>query len=394
MLNSIIDAAAGVSSYEVLACLGTAILLGFIISGAYMACGTYTKSFAIALTLLPVIVQVVIMLVNGNLGVGVAVLGAFSLVRFRSVPGSAREISALFLAMAAGLATGMGYLIFSAVMAVSYTHLDVYKRQDYMIEKMINEDMLLELDHSKISNLVNMDEAYMDASYDPGNKYSVPYMWGTVGILYNTEKVNGDIASWDVLFDEQYKGEVYMLDSVRDSLGVALLKLGYSMNERDESKVNEAKELLIKQKKDGIVRAYDVDNIKKDMASGIGTLGVVYSGDAVVAMADNEALSYALPEGGTNIWYDAVVIPKNSDNPDLAHSFIDFLCRGDIAKRNVDEIGYCTPNKLAYEMLDDEIKDDKRIYPDAQYIEKCEVFQDLGELTEKYDEMWMVITGS
>ena len=166
------------------------------------------------------------------------------------------------------------------------------------------------------------------------------------------------------------------------------------MNERDESKVNEAKELLIKQKKDGIVRAYDVDNIKKDMASGIGTLGVVYSGDAVVAMADNEALSYALPEGGTNIWYDAVVIPKNSDNPDLAHSFIDFLCRGDIAKRNVDEIGYCTPNKLAYEMLDDEIKDDKRIYPDAQYIEKCEVFQDLGELTEKYDEMWMVITGS
>lgn len=271
---------------------------------------------------------------------------------------------------------------------------DVLFPSDYMIEKMINEDMLLELDHSKISNLVNMDEAYMDASYDPGNKYSVPYMWGTVGILYNTEKVNGDITSWDVLFDEQYKGEVYMLDSVRDSLGVALLKLGYSMNERDESKVNEAKELLIKQKKDGIVRAYDVDNIKKDMASGIGTLGVVYSGDAVVAMADNEALSYALPEGGTNIWYDAVVIPKNSDNSDLAHGFIDFLCRGDIAKRNVDEIGYCTPNKLAYDMLDDEIKDDKRIYPDAQYIEKCEVFQDLGELTEKYDEMWMVITGS
>lgn len=119
MLNSIIDAAAGaVSVYEVLACIGTAIILGFIISGAYMACGAYTKSFAIALTLLPVIVQVVIMMVNGNLGVGVAVLGAFSLVRFRSVPGSAREICALFLAMAAGLATGMGYLIFSAVMVV------------------------------------------------------------------------------------------------------------------------------------------------------------------------------------------------------------------------------------------------------------------------------------
>ena len=219
-------------------------------------------------------------------------------------------------------------------------------------------------------------------------------MWGTVGILYNTEKVSGDINSWDVLFDEAYKGEVYMLDSVRDSLGVALLKLGYSMNERDEAKVQEAKQLLIDQKARGIVKAYDVDNIKRDMASGIGTLGVVYSGDAVVAMADNEALSYALPENGTNIWYDAVVIPKNSDNPDLAHSFIDFLCRGDIAKRNVDEIGYCTPNKLAYDMLDDEIKNDKRIYPDAEYIAKCEVFQDLGDLTEKYDEMWMVITGS
>ena len=254
--------------------------------------------------------------------------------------------------------------------------------------------MLLELDHSKIPNMANLDETYLDASYDPGNKYSIPYMWGTVGILYNTEKVDEEITSWDVLFDEKYKGEVYMLDSVRDSLGVALLELGYSMNERDEAKVEEAKQLLIDQKAKGIVRAYDVDNIKRDMASGIGTLGVVYSGDAVVAMDDSDSLAYALPENGTNIWYDAVVIPKNSENPDLAHSFIDFLCRGDIAKRNVDEIGYCTPNKLAYDMLDDEIKNDKTIYPDAEYIEKCEVFQDLGDLTEKYDEMWMVITGS
>ena len=182
-----------------------------------------------------------------------------------------------------------------------------------MIEKMIKEDMLLELDHSKIPNMANLDETYLDASYDPGNKYSIPYMWGTVGILYNTEKVDEEITSWDVLFDEKYKGEVYMLDSVRDSLGVALLELGYSMNERDEAKVEEAKQLLIDQKAKGIVRAYDVDNIKRDMASGIGTLGVVYSGDAVVAMDDSDSLAYALPENGTNIWYDAVVIPKNSE---------------------------------------------------------------------------------
>lgn len=271
---------------------------------------------------------------------------------------------------------------------------DLLFPSDYMIEKMIKEDMLLELDHSKIPNMTNLDETYLDASYDPGNKYSIPYMWGTVGILYNTEKVDEEITSWDVLFDEKYKGEVYMLDSVRDSLGVALLELGYSLNERDEAKVEEAKQLLMDQKAKGIVRAYDVDNIKRDMASGIGTLGVVYSGDAVVAMEDSDSLAYALPENGTNIWYDAVVIPKNSENPDLAHSFIDFLCRGDIAKRNVDEIGYCTPNKLAYDMLDDEIKNDKSIYPDGDYIAKCEVFQDLGDLTEKYDEMWMVITGS
>ena len=201
---------------------------------------------------------------------------------------------------------------------------DLLFPSDYMIEKMIKEDMLLELDHSKIPNMANLDETYLDASYDPGNKYSIPYMWGTVGILYNTEKVDEEITSWDVLFDEKYKGEVYMLDSVRDSLGVALLELGYSMNERDEAKVEEAKQLLIDQKAKGIVRAYDVDNIKRDMASGIGTLGVVYSGDAVVAMDDSDSLAYALPENGTNIWYDAVVIPKNSENPDLA--MLPFLC--------------------------------------------------------------------
>lgn len=271
---------------------------------------------------------------------------------------------------------------------------DVLFPSDYMIEKMIKEDMLMELDYSQIPGFSNIDEAYLDASYDPGNKYSIPYMWGTVGILYNTEKAEGEINSWDVLFDQKYKGEVYMLDSVRDSLGVALLKLGYSMNERDENKVAEAKQLLLEQKKNGIVKAYDVDNIKKDMAGNIGTFGVVYSGDAVVAMEDNDKLGYALPENGTNVWYDAVVIPKNAQNPELAHKFIDFLCRGDIAKRNVDEIGYCTPNKLAFDMLDDEIKNDKRIYPDAEYIKKCEVFKDLGELTERYDEMWAVITGS
>lgn len=201
---------------------------------------------------------------------------------------------------------------------------DLLFPSDYMIEKMIKEDMLLELDHSKIPNMANLDETYLDASYDPGNKYSIPYMWGTVGILYNTEKVDEEITSWDVLFDEKYKGEVYMLDSVRDSLGVALLELGYSMNERDEAKVEEAKQLLIDQKTKGIVRAYDVDNIKRDMASGIGTLGVVYSGDAVVAMEDSDSLAYALPENGTNIWYDAVVIPKNSENPDLAAQLYKF----------------------------------------------------------------------
>ena len=271
---------------------------------------------------------------------------------------------------------------------------DVIFPSDYTVQRMIAMDMLHELDHNNIPNIANIDRKYLDMDYDMGGKYSIPYMWGTVGILYNTEKVKEPVTSWDILWDEKYKDEVYMLNSSRDSIGIALMKLGYSLNERDDKALEEAKAELIKQRDSGIVKAYYVDEVKGMMAKGNASLGVVYTGDAIIAMGEADFLDFALPEGGTNVWVDAVCIPKTSQNKELAEKFIDFLCRGDIAFRNVDYIGYCTPNTLAYEQLDDEVRNNTKIYPDEEYLKKCEIFIDLGEKTDAYDKLWLTVTTS
>ena len=250
--------------------------------------------------------------------------------------------------------------------------------------------MLAELNHANIPNIENIDKKYLDMSYDMGGKYSVPYMWGTVGILYNKNKVSDEVNSWDILWNEKYADEIYMLDSSRDSIGLALMRRGYSLNDRSDEALAAAKEELMKQKP--LVKSYYVDETKGMMAKGNGALGVVYSGDAIIAMAEADFLDYALPEGGTNVWFDAVCIPKSSTNKELAEKFIDFLCRGDIAFRNADYIGYCTPNKLAYEQLDEEIKNNKKIYPDEEYLKKCEVFVDLGDKADDFDKLWLSVT--
>ncbi len=267
---------------------------------------------------------------------------------------------------------------------------DLLFPSDYTVQRLIALDMLAELNHANIPNIENIDKKYLDMSYDMGGKYSVPYMWGTVGILYNKNKVSDEVNSWDILWNEKYADEIYMLDSSRDSIGVALMRRGYGLNDRSDEALAAAKEELIKQKP--MVKSYYVDETKGMMAKGNGALGVVYSGDAIIAMAEADFLDYALPEGGTNVWFDAVCIPKSSTNKELAEKFIDFLCRGDIAFRNADYIGYCTPNKLAYEQLDEEIKNNKKIYPDEEYLKKCEVFVDLGDKADDFDKLWLSVT--
>ena len=204
---------------------------------------------------------------------------------------------------------------------------DVIFPSDYMIERMINEDLLVKLDKYNLPNMENVDGRFINPDYDPNNDYSVPYMWGTVGIIYNKTMVD-PLTKWEDLWDEKYKGEIIMLKSQRDTLAVALKKLGYSMNTRDMKELEEAKEELIKQKP--LVYSYLGDEIKDAIVQENAGVGVVWSGDAVAMIRNNPNLEYVIPEEGTNLWFDAMVIPKASENKELAEKFIDFMLRPEI----------------------------------------------------------------
>lgn len=263
---------------------------------------------------------------------------------------------------------------------------DVIIPSDYMIERMIREDMLVKLDKNNIPNLQNVDEDFFNLDFDPSNEYSVPYMWGTVGIIYNKTMVDDVVDSWDILWNEKYKDQIIMLNSQRDTLAVALLKLGYSMNTRNLNELEEAKQELIKQRP--LVYAYQGDEVKDTMIGGEAALAVVWSGDAVAMIRDNPDLEYAIPKEGTNLWFDSMVIPNTAKNKEGAEAFINFLCRPDIAARNTDYIGYSTPIPEAIEMLPDDIKNSKVAYPPHEEIENTEIFKDPMDIIKEYDRIW------
>ncbi len=268
--------------------------------------------------------------------------------------------------------------------AVDY---DVLIPSDYMIEKLISEDELLPLNYDNIPNIQYIDETFMNKDYDPESKYAVPYMWGTVGILYNTTMVDEEVNSWDILWDEKYAGNIIMMDSVRDNFAVALKRLGYSANSTSESEVDEAVNSLIEQAP--LVQAYVNDEVNDKMIGEEAALAVIYSGVAILTMEENENLAYAIPEEGTNLWFDSMVIPKTTKNQAAAEAFINFMCDTQIAYENTDYIGYSTPQTQAKEMLDDEVKNDPAAYPSSDVLEKCEVFIDLGiQMTTYYNNKW------
>lgn len=266
---------------------------------------------------------------------------------------------------------------------------DVCFPSDYIIEKLIADDMLHELNKENIPNIANIDERFMNLDFDPGNKYSVPYMWGTVGILYNTTMVTEPVTSWDILWDAKYSGQILMYDSIRDTIGVALMKLGYSINTRDEQQILDAEAALIEQKP--LVLAYLGDSIKDTMINGGAALAVVYSGDAMWCTDPEEGngdLAYAVPETGSNLWFDNIVIPKTSVHTAEAEAFINFLCDAQVAKTNTEYIGYSTPNAAAFEMLDDSYKTNPTYNPPQEILDKCELFHDLGDFINVYNASW------
>ena len=280
--------------------------------------------------------------------------------------------------------------------AVNY---DVVCPSDYMIQKMRENDLLAELNFDNIPNIDQIDPAYMEMSqaFDPENKYSVPYCWGTVGILYNTKLLDelGVPAptKWADLWDERLSGEILMQDSVRDAFMVALKKDGYSMNSESKDELEQAKQELIDQKP--LVQAYVIDQVRDKMIGGEAAVGVIYSGemlyiqDEVANLGLDYDLEYVIPEEGTNLWLDSWVIPKNAKNKENAEKWIDFMCRPEIAKANFEYITYPTPNKGAFELLDKEMQNNKAVFPDIDSLKNSEVYQYLGDDTDAiYNELW------
>lgn len=271
----------------------------------------------------------------------------------------------------------------------TYTY-DIVVPSDYYIDRLIQEGRAEELDKSLIPNAENLDTQYLNPVYDPGNKYCLPYMVGTIGILYNKAEtgVEEEDVTFGMLFDPKYKGQIFMLDSVRDALGVALIHLGYSVNSTDENELENAKELLIKQKP--LVQAYITDEMVDKMVAGEGLLTLAYSGEAAYALTldENDELSYAVPKEGSNKWVDGFVVLKTAKQKELAMKFINFMCSQDIAQRNMIETGYVSP-VLGTEP--EEPSDTEVYYPRPETLANCEAFTYSSKVTEKYSDIWLSV---
>lgn len=271
--------------------------------------------------------------------------------------------------------------------AVKY---DVVCPSDYMIQKMIDEDLLAEINFDNVPNISNIDPAYLKSAqnFDPENKYSVPYCWGTLGILYNKTMVVEPIDSWSAIFDEKYSGDILMMDSVRDAFGIALAYLGYDINSTDESQINEAKALL--QSQYPLVQAYVVDQVRDKMIGGEAAIGVIYSGEAIYTQRENPDLEYVVPKEGSNVWIDGWVIPKNCRDQENAEAFINYMCKGDVALKNFEYITYSTPNMEARKNIQDEdIKNSQVAFPDQSILDRCTTYRYLGdEIESLYIDKW------
>ena len=263
---------------------------------------------------------------------------------------------------------------------------DVCFPSDYLIEKLVSDDLLYPINKANIPNLANIDPRFLDLSFDPGNTYSVPYMWGTVGIIYNKTMVSDPVDSWNILWNEKYAGQILMYDSMRDTIGITLKKLGFDINTRNEADILAAQEALVAQKP--LVRAYLTDDIKMELINGSAALGVVYSGDAVYCISENPDLDYAVPKEGSNVWFDNVIIPKTSKHTAEAEQFINFLCDAKVAAQNSDYIGFSTPNAAGLKLMDPAYAADPTYNPPQDVLDRCQIFQDLGDFIKVFSDAW------
>lgn len=269
------------------------------------------------------------------------------------------------------------------------TAYDIAIPSEYMIQKMMEEHLLKKLDHNKIKGLDNIDPRFLDLSFDPNNHYSIPYFWGTLGIVYNDKFVKADeIKEWDDLWRPELADDIMLIDGAREVMGLGLNSLGYSLNSKNDEQLQEAVVKLRKMTPN--VKAIVADEIKMYMANEEASVAVTFSGEAADMMAENEHIHYVIPEEGSNLWFDNIVIPKTSKNEEGAYEFINFILEPENAAQNAEYIGYSTPNQNALALLPAEITEDRQFYPDDKLMSQLEVYENLGpEYLGIYNDLFL-----
>ena len=259
---------------------------------------------------------------------------------------------------------------------------DVLIPSDYMIDRLIKENKIEKFNKDNIPNISNIAPEYLNPEYDSDNEYVVPYMVGTVGILYNKAVIKEPVDSWDIMWDSKYKGQIWMWDSMRDVIGISLKRLGYSMNSTDEKELSEAKKALIDQA--NILRGYEEEEVRDSMIADEGVLALVYAGEAKSAIDQNPNLAYVIPKEGSNKFVDGFVIVKGTKHKSAAEKFINYMCGSNIAIRNMTETGYTSPIKGAWS----EFGNNKVMFPTQEELDRCEAFLYDSSATEKYNKIW------
>ncbi|MDM5339573.1 ABC transporter substrate-binding protein [Fictibacillus enclensis] len=263
------------------------------------------------------------------------------------------------------------------------TTYDIAVPSEYMIDKMRKEHLLIPLDHSKLPNLKNIDPRFMDLPFDEGNKYSVPYFWGTVGIVFNPKMLNGKkITSWNDLWDPDLRNKILLVDGAREIMGMGLNSLGYSLNDTNHAHLQEAKRKLDTLTPN--IKAIVGDEIRLLLQNEEASIGIVWSGVASEIMSENEDLEYVVPKEGSNLWFDNMVIPKTAKNKEAALKFMNFMLDPKIAAQNAEYVNYSTPNKKALAYMPKETVNDERFYPSPKLTEKLEVYENLGKKNLAY----------
>ncbi|MEG1131991.1 MAG: spermidine/putrescine ABC transporter substrate-binding protein [Romboutsia sp.] len=268
---------------------------------------------------------------------------------------------------------------------------DVILVSDALMPRMIKNNLVQEINKDKIPNISQMDKDYLNLEIDSGNKYSVPYMFGTVGLIYNKDVVKEKVDSWDILWDEKYRDKIFMFDTYRDTMGAALKKLGYSLNTTNPKEIEEAKELLLSQRK-LVNPIYGVDNGTTMIPAGESDINMIWSGEGLNLQDENPNLVYVVPKEGANFWIDSLCIPSNAKNVSGAEKFINFVSDKKSALRIADEIGYTTPNREARSEQPENIRNNPNAYMPKKIMDRCEIYTDFpSEVKRLYDDAWTQI---